>query len=191
MCSTADGAYFNVVDVYNVTTGTWSTAQLSVARSELAATSVGNVALFAGGGSAGALFCREGGRGGVYCCVRVLRVLQYCGSVCPATTSSLMRATAGGVDSNAVDVYNVTTGTWSTAQLSVGRANLAATSVGNVALFAGGGDDGALLCMEGGICLLLHTCWGLRLLLCACFVFCACCDIAVSVSQNLRPLPLA
>ena len=42
-----------VVDLYNGTSGTWSTAQLSVARLNLAATSVGNVAIFAGGSAAG------------------------------------------------------------------------------------------------------------------------------------------
>ena len=46
---TADGGYSNAVDLYNSASGTWSTAQLSVARSSLAATSVGNVAIFAGG----------------------------------------------------------------------------------------------------------------------------------------------
>jgi hypothetical protein len=45
----ADGSYSNAVDLYNITSGTWSTAQLSVARGYLAATSVGNVAIFAGG----------------------------------------------------------------------------------------------------------------------------------------------
>ena len=44
------GAIFDVVDLYNSATGAWSTARLSVARSRLAATSVGNTALFAGGG---------------------------------------------------------------------------------------------------------------------------------------------
>jgi hypothetical protein len=38
-----------VADLYNSASGTWSTAQLSVARSEHGATSVGNVAIFAGG----------------------------------------------------------------------------------------------------------------------------------------------
>ena len=56
-------------------------------------------------------------------------------------------------------------GVWSTAQLSVGRFYLAAASVGNVALFAGGVDTSALLCREGGVRLLL--------LLRACFVSCA------------------
>jgi hypothetical protein len=42
-------------------------------------------------------------------------------------------------------------GEWSTAQLSVGRSHLAATSVGNVAIFAGGesGNSCFLLCEEG------------------------------------------
>ncbi len=49
-----------------------------------------------------------------------------------------MGATAGGTGSNAVDLYNSASGTWSTARLSVGRSEFAATSVGNVAIFAGG-----------------------------------------------------
>ncbi len=39
------------MDVYNVATRTWSTAQLSVARRLLSAASVGNLAIFAGGHS--------------------------------------------------------------------------------------------------------------------------------------------
>ena len=60
MCATAGGSYSAVVDVYNVTTGAWSTAQLTVARYYLAAASVGNLALFAGGYTNSALLCREG-----------------------------------------------------------------------------------------------------------------------------------
>ena len=87
----------------------------------------------------------------VACVLDVLRVLQCCCSVCPATACSLMHAIAGNA-SNAVDLYNSATGTWSTAQLSVGRYILAAASVGNVALFAGGYSfsGGALLCREWG-----------------------------------------
>ncbi len=126
--------------------GTWSTAQLSVARVNLAAASVGNVALFAGGDTGSALLCREGVDGIVCCCVRVLCLrVQYFGHICPATVSSLMRATAGDTLYNVVDVYNGTTSAWSTAQLSVARCCLAAASVGNLALFAGGEDSSALL----------------------------------------------
>ena len=52
-----------------------------------------------------------------------------------------------GVKSNDVDLYNATAGTWSTVQLSVARRNLAATTVRNLALFAGGyGPGGMLFC---------------------------------------------
>ena len=48
-----------------------------------------------------------------------------------------MRATAGSV-SDVVDLYDRGTGQWSTARLSQGRTLLSATSVGTVAIFAGG-----------------------------------------------------
>ncbi len=56
-----------------------------------------------------------------------------CGSDC-----FLMRATAAGGASSVVDLYDNRTGRWSTAQLSQARYSLSATSVGTVALFAGG-----------------------------------------------------
>ena len=40
-------------------------------------------------------------------------------------------------------------GVWSTAQLSVARNSLAAASVGNVAIFAGGWTGSVLLLIEG------------------------------------------
>jgi hypothetical protein len=70
----------------------------------------------------------------------------------PASTCCLIRSAAGSqsdptIPFNAVDIYNVITGLWSTAQLSVARYGLTAASVGNVALFAGGIDGaGAVLC---------------------------------------------
>jgi len=49
---------------------------------------------------------------------------------------------SGSGVSNAVDIFNVTSGAWSTAALSVARGHLAATSLPNlgVAIFAGGGS---------------------------------------------------
>jgi hypothetical protein len=49
-----------------------------------------------------------------------------------------MGVTAGGGESNVVDLYSSASGTWSTAQLSAARSGLRATSIGNVAIFAGG-----------------------------------------------------
>ncbi len=65
-----------------------------------------------------------------------------------------MRVTAGGGSSNAVDLYNSASGTWSTAQLSVARFWFQATSVGNVAIFSGGytGKLQPLRCLTEGLC---------------------------------------
>jgi hypothetical protein len=50
-------AYADAVDVYNNAAGTWSTARLSVKRAYLRGTSVGHMALFAGGMSPGMIMC--------------------------------------------------------------------------------------------------------------------------------------
>ncbi len=61
------------------------------------------------------------------------------GYVRAAADCRLMRVDAGRAEAtNAVDLYNSASSSWSTAQLSAARYNLAATSVGNVAFFAGG-----------------------------------------------------
>ncbi len=56
MRTTADGGRSDDVDLYNSESGAWSTAQLSVARGDLTAASVGNAVLFAGG-SGGVSLC--------------------------------------------------------------------------------------------------------------------------------------
>jgi hypothetical protein len=137
-----------VVDLYNSASGTWSTAQLSVARSDIGATSVGNVAIFAGGHTGNSHFSLMG-------CSRCFKfvicykhfevyslVLLAVACVCTAAGCRVTNFTAGTSSSsgftNAVDLYNSASGTWSTARLSVERNEIAATSVGNVAIFAGG-----------------------------------------------------
>jgi hypothetical protein len=56
-----------------------------------------------------------------------------CASLTPCTAT-------GSVYSTSADIFNVTSGAWSKAALSVGRTDLAATSLPNlgVAIFAGG-----------------------------------------------------
>ena len=172
--------------------GVWSTAQLSVARYSLAAASVGNVALFAGGYTGIALLCREGGVRlhlllALACVFCVFCLQRYCDSVSPATASSLMRATADGiVPSAVVDVYNGTTGAWSTAQLSLARDFLAAASVGNVALFAGGNGIGPFLFRDGLVgvvfCCLRVLCFARAAVL----RFCLPCDRFLSHARHCR-----
>ena len=54
-------------------------------------------------------------------------------------SSYLLLTHVTAVESDVVDLYNSATGAWSTAQLSLARSGIAATSVGSMALFAGGG----------------------------------------------------
>ncbi len=82
--------------------------------------------------------------------LRLVWVRCFCVVLClvdyrSAITLCLTHATAA----NAVDLYNSATGIWSTAQLSVGRRQLSATSVGGVALFAGGYSGNVLLFRSG------------------------------------------
>ena len=93
-----------------------------------------------------------------------------------------MRVTAGGGSSNAVDLYNGASGTWSTAQLSVARSYLAATSVGNVAIFAGGqlGNCSLTLFVEGLLFGLMRVCDCLTF---ACLRRAACCFVVYAVQE--------
>jgi hypothetical protein len=86
-----------------------------------------------------------------------------------------MGVTTGFGRSNAVDLYNYTSGTWSTANLSVARHYLAATSVGNVAIFAGGslqGNCSFTLFVEGLLFVLMSVGDGVPF---ACLRRVACC----------------
>jgi hypothetical protein len=134
----ATGVRSNSVDIFYATSGSWSTAVLSVARAYLAATSLPNigVAIFAG-----------------TCChvdlsysSRVVlfwprnRMLEWAEAGLLIACASLMPCAGGDIFSNAVDIFNATSGTWSTAVLSVARRYLAATSLPDrgIAIFAGG-----------------------------------------------------
>jgi hypothetical protein len=61
----------------------------------------------------------------------------------------LMRCADAGGYSNAVDIFNATSGRWKTAALSVARSVLAATSLLNqgLAIFAGGAISGTYVIM--------------------------------------------
>jgi hypothetical protein len=74
-------------------------------------------------------------------------------------------------------------GVWLTAQLSEGRYSPAAASVGNAALFAGGWSESGFWCRDLGGGEVAVFLFYLR----ECFVFCACCSIAILFA--LRPQP--
>jgi hypothetical protein len=62
-------------------------------------------------------------------------------SICSILLPYIRARCAGGSSSLFIDLFNRVTFVWSTAQLSVVRYSLAATTVGKFALFAGGELD--------------------------------------------------
>ncbi|HEU5227781.1 MAG TPA: neuraminidase-like domain-containing protein, partial [Ktedonobacteraceae bacterium] len=122
---------------------------LSQARNDLAAASVNNLALFAGG--------YDSGGSGFSSTVDIYNAasgqwstskLSQARTTLTATAVGNLALFAGGEGTNfmassLVDIYNATTGQWSTAQLSQARQKFAATSVSNLALFAGGLNNNA------------------------------------------------
>jgi hypothetical protein len=123
-----------------------STAHLSVARYDLAATTVDDKIIFAGG--------TEQGANAAYTAVDIFNSTAGQWSTANlstprcklgATTVGQLAIFAGGclsfrdnTFSSQVDIYNDNNATWSTAALSVPRGLIGAVTVGNRAYFAGG-----------------------------------------------------
>lgn len=145
------------VDMWDVATGVHQRAQLSIGRWRLAATSVGSLAIFAGGYHGGAPPF------GMLDVVDVwnvasdtwtTRALSAPRSALAATSVGPIALFAGGLClgggdclgaqpevpgySARVDLWDLANDVWSSAVLSEARGELAATSVGSIALFAGG-----------------------------------------------------
>ncbi|MDB5323884.1 MAG: kelch repeat-containing protein [Phycisphaerales bacterium] len=152
----ADGSPSNVVDVYNARTGHWSTKTLPSPANFDQGTTVGSKAMFAGG-------TVPDGHGNqvpsdvvnIYDAMTgqwSLAHLSQARFVLAATTVGDKAMFAGGtyVDADGayqgsavLDVYDSSTGEWSTTQLAQPRAQLGATTVGDTAFFAGGYDPGS------------------------------------------------
>lgn len=151
----------NVVDIFDATTRTWSTAALSEARFYLVAAClpVQGLAIFAGGAIAGNQDASLWTPSKV---VDIFNATAGTWSVANLSEARVFLAAAslpnhglaifaGGivlrndmeVYSNIVDIFNATAGTWRTANLSEARWHLAATSLPNygLAIFASGQGD--------------------------------------------------
>jgi hypothetical protein len=114
---------YNVVDIFDSSSNLWTTAALSVARTDLTAGSVGNLAMFAGGELPSALLASIS---------------------CSSTHTSFLDFATGRVY-NVVDVYNSVLQKWTTAQLSVARSWFVAASCQNTVIFSGGQSASSML----------------------------------------------
>lgn len=140
--------YTAIVDTYNRETGKWSTLSpgLSLARSSLAAASIGDVVFFAGGYNLD--FYNGTDVVDIYNVTSrtwTIATLSEPRFALAATSVEDIVIFAGGLnditDLNVVDIYNVTSKQWTVATLSLARGYLTAISVGSLAIFAGGAAD--------------------------------------------------
>ena len=142
----------NAVYIYDANTNTWSTAALSQARANISVATVGTMAIFAGGsGATGASNAVD-----IYDAStntwssHTLSQGRYNMAVATVGTKAIFAGgdTGEGVGANgrwqvfyssAVDIYDATTNTWSTASLSQARGDgILVATVGTKAVFAGG-----------------------------------------------------
>jgi len=135
----------DAVDIYDLTTDTWSTAQLSQARGGMAHAVIGEKAFFAGG------YLGDG------TVSNVVDIYDASTDTWTTDTLSLARAFygsgtsqgtkvyfAGGIlpgdaATNLIDIFDTTTNSWSTDTLSAARWGVQAASLGDRVFFSGGG----------------------------------------------------
>lgn len=135
----------DTVDIYYSSTNTWSTHQLSEARTFYGKpVRVGSKAFFMGGSINGAASSAA---------IDIYDASTDTWSITVMPRASTFFATAvvgthvfvagyDGVPSSAIDIYDTATDSWSVASLSVARGGISATTVGNYTLFAGGWTPG-------------------------------------------------
>ena len=138
------------VDIYDMITQAWSTAELSQRRSGIAAIAAGDKIFFAGGG------LTDGAVDQLFSVVDIYDVSTNIWSVASLSEprSYIAAATVGNKvffaggekdishnTSTKVDIYDLSTNAWSSAALSVPRANISAVTVNSKIYFAGGNSQ--------------------------------------------------
>jgi hypothetical protein len=149
------------VDIYDISTNTWSTAELSVPRFGIGAIAAGNKIFFAGGTSGLLGDPTET----YYSTVDIYDVSTNTWSVSslsehvsdPAVavlgnkvffaggygTNTIGNTTYYGYYSNKIDIYDLSTNTWSSSFLSDHKDGISAVTINNKVYFAGGHNVGA------------------------------------------------
>jgi hypothetical protein len=130
------------VDIYDVSSGIWSTTELSEARSGVVGAGIGTK-IFFGGGSVNNIYSKTVDIYDVSTNSHTTAQLSEARYFLVAAAAGNKVLFAGGVDtshsaSKTVDIYDMSSDKWTTAQLSEARFILAAGAAGNKILFAGG-----------------------------------------------------
>ncbi len=141
------GGYSSRVDIYDILTNTWSTAELTANnRMGMAVATVGNKVLFAGGmeNDNGITTSRVDIYDGSTNSWSQAELSQPRGYLAASTVSNKVLFAGGGtwmpnlLGSDVVDIYDNATNSWTKTNLSQGRFSLSANTIGNKVYFAGG-----------------------------------------------------
>jgi len=140
----------SAVSIYDISTNTWTEAELSISRQSMAIGSVMDKVFFAGGvhvtgDSYDNYIFTETSRVDIYNAGTnewSIAELSEPRELFAAASAGNKILFAGGVSPNGpstrVDIYDVSTNAWSTAFLSEARSSLSATALGDKIYFAGG-----------------------------------------------------
>ena len=138
--------YYNTVDIYNLTTGLISSTSLSQARSNIAAVTVANKAIFGVGSTS------------QQSTSNVFDIYDPSTSTWTTFASSQVRSNASGISidkyaifagglsignniiavTSLVDIYDSSTGSWTTSSMIKGTSRAATGVIGSKAIFVGG-----------------------------------------------------
>jgi len=128
------------VDIYNITTNTWSTAELSHPRFDIAAVAAGNKIFFAGGSDTDGSMPRD--NVDVYDASTntwsLMKLSRRDECIAAAAVGNKILFAGGCYNSLAVDIYDVIRNTWSVVTLPEPMSSATAVTVGNKVYFAGG-----------------------------------------------------
>jgi len=140
------------VDIYDAVTNTWSTAELSMARGNMCAAAAGNKVLFAGGANG---FFKYSTTVDIYDAVTNTWSASSLTGRTPTGTVGMTATSIGdkiyfagegsdwfawdfGSISSTINIYDVSTNTWSLSDLSIARGFMAGIAVGTKIYWAGG-----------------------------------------------------
>ena len=138
---TSGWQYYSRVDILDVETNAWTTAELSEARSSMTTAVLGNKIFFAGG--------NQSSRVDIYdAATNTWSTAQLSSGGSEMTGAAVGNKVvfAGGIRgsfnySDVVDIYDAVTNTWSTASLTDQAVGAVATVLGNKIYFSGNASD--------------------------------------------------
>ena len=130
-------------DIYDINTQSWSSAELTIARWDIAVASWDSKIFFAGGSSDNGIdYPIQYSNVDIYDALTNSWAIDYlnkaAGGHAAATAGNKIYFAGGSYFSDKIDIYDVSLNAWSIDKLSESRHGLSATTIGDKIYFAGG-----------------------------------------------------